>query len=387
MSEKEGMWVSMKKIGYILGSILIVAILFVSARISIAASSLENIPQNPYVQQYFKEKTENVSLQENATSETLVDPQLEEKTSIATLTEYYNEDIKVANIIKKYCQDTKLIEETTSLIKNDKINVMHAIQKIYPFVNDLNEKKILVAYLERYARDSKDNVSISFLNKLIQPIKSTNTKKEEDLLKQNKESVNANSAITASSYAGSYSGGAAADWAYNHYNTYSTDYPAFNNPNGSYSDCTNFVSQAMHVGGGMPMQGNWYCYKKNSTYPSPINADQLNYSWSVSDPSPWISVGQFAEFWTPKANVSYYSHDDYVTRHETIYNLPIYRGDSVIFYSGIANWITYPSHAMIISGYDTTNKDFLLSGHSNNRRNYPLLSAISNYSEIEFISY
>jgi energy-coupling factor transporter ATP-binding protein EcfA2 len=118
-----------------------------------------------------------------------------------------------------------------------------------------------------------------------------------------------------------------------------------------------------------------------------INAEQLNYSWSLSDPSPWISVSEFDKFWRPKATARYYSHDYYTANHETIYGYAIYRGDAVILHKGIAGWITIPTHAMIISRYDTANKDFKLAGHSNERQAYPLLSAIANYSEVEFISF
>ncbi|GKX31552.1 hypothetical protein SH1V18_40320 [Vallitalea longa] len=44
-----------------------------------------------------------------------------------------------------------------------------------------------------------------------------------------------------------------------------------------------------------------------------------------------------------------------------------------------------PKHAMIISGYDDENEDFLLAGHSNNRQAYELLNAIDNYIVVEFI--
>lgn len=350
---------------------------FVSTSISsMEASFTDKLVQNPYVQQYLKEKDKS-----RTTSEALVDPELEEKIIISTLTEYYNEDVKVANIIKKHQKNTNLTDKAISLNKEDKINVMHAIKEIYPYVKDQGEQNVLIAYFKRYARNSNDNASLSYLNEFVPQLQSINRVNEkEDLLKQGKESV---STLMATS---SYDWDGAGNWAYNNYNKYNTNYPAFNNPNSSYSDCTNFVSQAMHVGGGMPMQGNWYCYKKNSTYPSPINATQLDYSWSLSDPSPWISVSQFEQFWRPKATARFYTHDYYIANHKTIFSNPIYRGDIVILHKGIANWVTIPTHAMIISKYDTTNKDFKLAGHSQVRQEHPLLLAIADYAEVEFIS-
>lgn len=132
------------------------------------------------------------------------------------------------------------------------------------------------------------------------------------------------------------------------------------------------------------MADTWYCYKKNSTYQSPADADQLNYSWSLADPSPWISVVEFNSYWRPKSTVHGYDNDNYVQNHTTIYNQPIYKGDVVVFHKGTAGFITWPTHVMIISEYDSTNSDFLLAGHSNNRQAYPLLSAITDYSYIEF---
>lgn len=178
-----------------------------------------------------------------------------------------------------------------------------------------------------------------------------------------------------------YDGGTAANWAYNNYNKYSTNFPAFKVWG---SDCTNFVSQALYAGG-KSMAGNWYCYKKNSKYLVPTNATQLNYSWRLSDPSPWISVVTFNDYWKPKSTVHGYDNDNYKTNHAAIYQgVSIYRGDVVVLHKGVAGWITYPTHVMIISDYDLNNKDFKLAGHSKERQAYPLLQAITGYSYVEF---
>jgi len=126
------------------------------------------------------------------------------------------------------------------------------------------------------------------------------------------------------------------------------------------------------------------CLQEKFDIPFTKSAYELNYSWDLADPSPWISVDAFNAYWRPKSTVHDYDHDNYVRNHKSIYNQPIYKGDVVVFHKGIAGFITWPTHIMIISGYDSANGDFLLAGHSNNRQAYPLLNAISDYSYIEF---
>jgi hypothetical protein len=80
--------------------------------------------QNPYIQEYLKEK-DNVS----KSKDNLVNEQAEEKEIISTLNEYYNEDIKVANIINKYYTKSDLSTKALSVKKEDKIIVMKAIKE------------------------------------------------------------------------------------------------------------------------------------------------------------------------------------------------------------------------------------------------------------------
>lgn len=151
-------------------------------------------------------------------------------------------------------------------------------------------------------------------------------------------------------------------------------------------DCTNFVSQALYHGN-MSMFDDWYCHKKNSTYLEPKSSTELDYSWTLADPSPWISVNEFDSFWSNYYN-NYYEikKDDYVNNHSNYYyNYPIYRGTVVILCTSTL-WWTKPSHAMIITGYDTANYDFRLAGHTYSRQDYPLLSAIENYASIRVYS-
>lgn len=350
----------------------------------------DKLSTNPYVQAYLNEKNnKSTQTNKNQSNDYLVDPQVEENIIIATLEEYYNQDIEVANVLKKHVKKSDLEKNVLAPEKNGKICTMKNIKEIFSNVTDVEEKKILLGYLKRYARSTKDDTSMEFLDKHQQTFPSINVdrndaEKQGGVVEGN-PNVTSNLTMSISSYTGSYYGGSAAQWAYNNYSSYSTSYPAFNNNYGS--DCTNFVSQAMHTGGSMPMQGNWYCYMKNPVYLRPSSIYELNYSWSLSDPSPWISVKTFEDFWSDRVNYKFYAVDTYRTQHSTIYSGPIYRGDVVIFWQGVAGFASIPTHAMIISAYDSVNRDFLLAGHSRERQAYPLLSAISSYAEIEFIEF
>lgn len=332
--------------------------------------SKETSKKNKYIEQYYKEKAEKSKNKPKNKNDYVVDPETEEKIILDTLSYYYDEDLKVANILSGFYQESTLLEKTVSLIKEEKIDIMHKIQEIYYAVEDSNQQDILRGYLDRYAQSSGDNTSIEFLNEI--SVKSPVV-----------DDSNTEGTFTIAST--TYNAWAAGNWAYNNYNKYSTNYPAFTG--GWGTDCTNFISQAMHVGGGKPMEGNWYIYKKNSTYLVPKSADQLNYSWTLSDPSPWISVVQFRNYWRPKSTVYAYSRTYYEQNHKTIYNSSIVKGDVVVLHKGTAGWITTPTHLMIISDYDTYNKDFRMAGHSNERQALPVLTALSSgpYDYVEFL--
>lgn len=295
-------------------------------------TSMDNLKLiNPYIEQYRNEQ--NVTNLLNSNRDYLVNPAEEGHIIEATLETYYKKDQQVAQILETISGDQSIREKTLSLVKEDKIDIMHEIEKYYQNL-PTSDQEVLVGYLDRYAVSSEDGQAQTFLKQI------TESKSEISL-------------------AAAYNGTAAGDWAYNNYNKYNTNFPAFNA--GWGSDCTNFVSQAMHLGGGKAMEGKWYVYKKNSTYLSPKSASELNYSWTLADPSPWISVQEFRDYWKPKSTVHSYSRKNYQDNHSTIYNSTIYKGDVVVFHKGVAGWITTPTHLMIISAYDTSNKDFKLA--------------------------
>ncbi len=323
------------------------------------AKSNSAIPNsnNPYVQAYMNSMEQYSSTQD---MDPLVDPKVEEQIILNTLELYYELDIKVLDELSNYYPDATTSKEVVSINREDKVNIMSKIMKIYDSVEEVEVKELFLDYLDRYAMGPNDSESevITFIEE--------NTEKE-DLVN-----------TTAS-----YNGTGAGNWAYNNWNYYRRDYPKFTGDFGT--DCTNFVSQALHIGGGKSKSGDWTVSRKNLTYWTIDSAYQLNYSWKLTDPSPWISVKEFRSYWRPKSGVSSYSADYYRQNHEQIYSGDIYKGDVLVFHKGIANFVTVPTHLMIISAYDSSNKDFLLAGHTNNRQAYPLLSAISSYSQIEIL--
>ncbi|MGY0372743.1 amidase domain-containing protein [Clostridium sp. JNZ J1-5] len=373
--------------GLLIGSTTLTFNLLGSSSIASAVQT-NNLSKNPYVQAYLNEKISKLESTDSLdkSKEYLVDPEVEEKIIIAGLEEYYNEDMKVAKILKNYIKNDELDKNTLATEADGKIATMKNIIEIYSNVKDKEDQETLKGYLKRYARNSKDPASISFLNSITPQVKVNINDKEEKEKNGivSEDSINT-ATLNAASYTGTYNGSGAADWAYNNYNSYNSGFPAFDL---WQSDCANFVSQAMYLGGGMPMQENWYCYKKNSTYLHPLSSDQLNYSWTLTDPSPWISAVQFTSFWDTRGSVLQYTTSDYAANHSTIYNKTIYRGDAVVFRKAVVgSIITMPTHIMIISQYDSVNKDFLLAGHSTIRQKYPALSAISGYVNIEFIHF
>lgn len=293
----------------------------------------------------------------------LVDPDIEENILINTLEHYYQEDIKVADFLFRFNSDETIKDKVLSVERADKIYVMYLIKDIYHTIQNETDQELLYDYLDRYVLgpEEREETIQEFIDEI------------------NKNNLDEGEFSIAYAYNGEYAG----NWAYNNYNKYSTNYPKFTGSFGT--DCTNFVSQAMHIGGGKPKAGNWTITKKNSTYWVINSASQLNHSWTLTDPSPWISVKEFSKYWRPKSKVHSFSSEHYRVNHKTIYERNIFKGDVVILHKGVAGFATVPTHLIIISRYDSTKKDFLLAGHSNERQAYPLLTARSGYSQIEIL--
>lgn len=309
-------------------------------------SSLANETEdNEYIKQYYKERdSDNVDLEE-------------EEIILDALESYWQEDLKVGEILVNETNDLSIKPLVLSVEEEDKVKAIKIIESIYENVN-AEEKELLYDYVVRHYKGIEDSEVLRFL---------------EDLDAEKNENE-----ISTFAAAASYKGGAAATWAYNNYNKYSKSYPKFTGKYGT--NCTNFVSQAMHIGGGLPKQGKWTISRKNKKYHVINSAKQLNYSWKLSDPSPWISVKEFSKFWRKKSTVRGASKAQYVNNTKSYRKQQ--RGDIVIFHKGAAGVVTVPTHAMIITQKPAN--DYNLAGNSVERRAHPLKKAIKSYSYIEF---
>lgn len=324
----------MLRVKSVIVSLFCFVILAVSVPVSAATVTQLVSSENKYVEQYFKEKKEREQKNEfRDRRDYLVDPDIEERNFIDSLNYYYEEDVKTANILSEVYKDSTILNKATSLVKEERIEIVQKIVKAYNLVEDNEQQQLLREYLGRYSYNLEDDLSIAFLeglNQLNKPLSLID--KNEDNAKRGLKEETGKVGVLSSSYDGT----AAGNWAYNNYNKYSTNFPAFT---AWGSDCTNFVSQAMNVGGGKAMEGDWYITKKNSTYLVPQSAAELNYSWSLSDPSPWISVVQFTNYWGPKSVNHHMSKIYYRDNHTTVYNRSIYKGDVVVLSKGIAGFI------------------------------------------------
>ena len=270
--------------------------------------------------------------------------------------EYREMDKKTADILKSYCGDEYYLL-TLSYTKEDRIKAMHKIVDIYNNVGT-SEQKTLLSYISSYAPYAGDSSLVSACKEL-QP--------KEQMFKTS---------------ASSYSRSDAAQWAIDNYNNYNSNYPDCRLLGG---DCANFVSQCMHVGGGMSMQDTWYCYRKNTTYLKPTTTAQLNYTWNLADPSPWISAKEFKNFWSSSSRSTTYTYtkSEYTGSSSPAYAAPIYKGHAMSFCNKVLWWYE-AAHTVIIVDYDYSNSDYIYAAHSNAKKDGKVKTGISNYDAVVF---
>lgn len=271
-----------------------------------------------------------------------------------TILEKYDTNINGSNDIDYYNLATSMSES-----KADRIDAMRFIISIYNKV-DFDEQRILKSYIQSYAQYSNDIDLINFYNNI-------------NVTKRQKSVEN-------------YSSNAALNYAYQYWQNYNPIYPDLNDIGG---DCANFVSQCLFAGG-KQMDSDWYIYQKNNTYMRPANTTQLNESWDLANPSPWISAEEFGNYWSSQCTTYEYTLSNYESNHTTIYNSGnIKAGDALLLLEKVLWWYE-GNHVMIIVGTDTQNNDFVYAGHSNNRIDGTILGNIcesysSNY-KIKFFS-
>ncbi|MGE5632232.1 MAG: amidase domain-containing protein [Caulobacteraceae bacterium] len=256
-------------------------------------------------------------------------------------------DKETGSIINKYAADkSKNYEDiAASDLKEEKISAMYAIIDVYPNVEE-KEQKLLKYYFNKYSPYAGD-----------------------EYLKEYGETNFAAPVSILSADTGNYDRSLAVTYAYDHYDSYSSDYPDMNLIGG---DCANFISQCLHEGG-IPMDnaGGWYIYPKVS---NPVNRvadiNEFNANWDAADPSPWVSAVEFNTYWGSSA-VNTYEYDDqyYVDNTATVYREPLYTGDAVQLLKQFLWWYE-GYHTMIITSYGTDDEgdsDYLVSYHTNDQ--------------------
>ncbi|MGN0595671.1 MAG: RICIN domain-containing protein [Hominimerdicola sp.] len=154
-------------------------------------------------------------------------------------------------------------------------------------------------------------------------------------------------------------------------------------------DCTNFVSQCL-LAGGIHFQNDWYVYKKNKSNSRPANTNQLDYSWTLEDPSPWISAKQFNKYFDRFIKTQTYKGSYILSNPNIIYNLGYYKGDVILIMDGGMLFGSYlPFHSMIITDYGKYNgyKNFRVTYHSNDSVDVNLLEIAKIYPDSYFRFY
>lgn len=144
---------------------------------------------------------------------------------------------------------------------------------------------------------------------------------------------------------------------------------SYNSAYNKYSkDCTNFVSQCLEAGG--------LAEKKPSSVPSgTMETTSYWYSDKPKVSTPWIRVADFHSYWAPKVPDANYAGDTTVSNNGNI-------GDVVqIRHAGtLTRW-----HTMIITKKDS--KQVYLSGHTTNRKDYPISSIDDNANDWSLLDF
>ena len=179
-------------------------------------------------------------------------------------------------------------------------------------------------------------------------------------------------------------------YAMNNYDKTVQAYPRFTMDFGG--DCTNFVSQCM-LASGIHFREDWQILRKNGNYTEINNIEQLNNSWSLSDPSPWISAVEFQKFWVPRISTGVYkaTGQAILDNPNMVWNSPVTQGCVVqIAKKGVfSNEVKEAHHSMYISGYinDGTYNTYGLTYHSKDTQFISLLDVCKNYKNEYFLFY
>lgn len=177
-------------------------------------------------------------------------------------------------------------------------------------------------------------------------------------------------------------------YAMDNYNSYVQAFPNLTNIGG---DCTNFASQCMLASGIHPVD-NWNILRKNGNYTDINNVSQLNDSWLVTDPSPWISAEEFKNYWVSHVSNGAYkaTGQQILDNPEIAWNAPVTQGCVIqIAKKTLLGDVGTAHHSMYISGYinDGTHDTYALTYHSTNTLQTTLLDVCSRYPNEYFLFY
>ena len=267
------------------------------------------------------------------------------------------DDDIVSDIIFKITQDKGMKSKASSVAKDGRVEVMRYIISYIEVGNEKNlntvEMARLVSYVQSYGPYSDDATILEYLGKEKSTLSST----------------------LSYSYTPSVAVNYARQYAYQGvFNT-----PTYPNMEGMGGDCANFVSQALKAGG-MSTDGQRFITRKNTVYTRPANVTELNYSWTLADPSPWISAKEFNNYWTNRSAYTYTRTGAYVYSHQSeVFGQPYYTGDVVQILHGVFWWYE-GYHTMMITGYG--NSDYLLSYHTTAALDNPLHTIASGYNSL-----
>lgn len=179
----------------------------------------------------------------------------------------------------------------------------------------------------------------------------------------------------------------AVKYAKRNYNKTLLPYPDLQDFGGN---CTNFVSQCL-LAGGWHQDNNWYVKKKNMDNERVMNVEQLNSSWNLADPSPWISAKQFKKKFIDSKNTQKFKGSQILENPSKIYQLSYFKGDVIQIAENVLGIgiLGDAKHSMIITDYNYNgdNSSFKMTYQSANTLNKDLLEIANKYKNDFFIFY
>lgn len=208
-------------------------------------------------------------------------------------------------------------------------------------------------------RSNQNEVNLQNKDKTVAQIREESIAEEEQL-----QSNTDNSSKISNRIAG-YNPTAAKNYAHKWAYSKNNDYNYYGSNGG---DCTNFVSQCLYAGG--------LKETKPSRKPNGImGTTSYWYSDKPNVSTPWIRVSDFHSYWAPKVPDANYQGDTTVSRNGNI-------GDVVQFrYAGtLKRW-----HTMIITKKDKN--QVYLSGHTTNRKDYPISAYDDNSNDWSLLDF